>query len=68
MKKSEHRGSSVRSAQRLRRRPNRAADLDQNSDRIVLSERDTDLVLRLLENPSAPTTAVLKAAARYRNR
>ena len=38
------------------------------SDRIVLSARDTELVLKLLENPPKPTKALLAAAARLRDR
>jgi uncharacterized protein (DUF1778 family) len=38
------------------------------SERIVLSERDTDLVLKLLENPPKPTGALIAAALRYNRR
>jgi uncharacterized protein (DUF1778 family) len=38
------------------------------SERIVLSPRDTELVLHLLENPPAPTKAFVDAARRYKNR
>jgi len=38
------------------------------SERIILSERDTDLVLKLLENPPKPTKALIAAALRYKNR
>ena len=40
----------------------------RQSERIVLSERDTELVLRLLENPPKPTKALLDAAASYYKR
>jgi len=39
-----------------------------HSERIVLSERDTDLVLKLLENPPKPTKALIAAALRYNSR
>lgn len=45
-----------------------AREVMARSDRIVLSERDTDLVLKLLEKPPRPTRALLDAAARYRTR
>lgn len=45
-----------------------ARNVVNRSDRIVLSERDTDLVLKLLENPPKPTKALLDAAARYYKR
>ena len=34
------------------------------AERIVLSERDSERVLQLLENPPKPTTALLAAARR----
>ena len=36
----------------------------QRAERIVLSERDTVLVLELLENPPKPTPALIAAARR----
>jgi uncharacterized protein (DUF1778 family) len=36
----------------------------ERADRIVLSRRDTDRVLRLLENPPAPPPALIAAARR----
>ena len=41
-----------------------ARDVVDRAERIVLSERDTERVLRLLENPPKPTTALLAAARR----
>jgi uncharacterized protein (DUF1778 family) len=38
------------------------------AERIVLSERDTERVLKLLENPPKPTPALLAAARRRRAR
>jgi uncharacterized protein (DUF1778 family) len=43
-------------------------EVHQLSERIVLSERDTKLVLDLFENPPAPTKALIDAARRYKNR
>lgn len=45
-----------------------AREVLDRSERIVLSERDTDLVLKLLENPPKPTKALIAAARRYKNR
>lgn len=42
-----------------------ARDVVDRTERIVLSERDTERVLELLENPPKPTPA-LRAAARRR--
>jgi uncharacterized protein (DUF1778 family) len=38
------------------------------AERIVLSQRDTERVLKLLENPPKPTPALLAAARRRRAR
>jgi uncharacterized protein (DUF1778 family) len=45
-----------------------ARDVIEKADRIVLSERDTKRVLDLLENPPAPTEALIRAARRWRQR
>ena len=45
----------------------RATEEKNRTVRIVLSERDTERVLALLEDPPKPTAA-LKAAARRRTR
>lgn len=37
-----------------------------DADRVALSERDTLLVLDLLENPPAPNARLLRAAAQWR--
>jgi uncharacterized protein (DUF1778 family) len=42
-----------------------ARETIDRSDRIVLSERDADRVLALLENPPEPTPALIEAARRY---
>jgi uncharacterized protein (DUF1778 family) len=41
-----------------------AQEIVQRAERIVLSERDTARVLKLLENPPKPTAALLAAARR----
>lgn len=41
-----------------------ARDVVDRAERIVLSERDTDRVLELLENPPEPTPALMAAARR----
>jgi len=41
-----------------------AKEIVDRADRIVLSERDTLRVLKLLENPPKPTPALLAAARR----
>jgi uncharacterized protein (DUF1778 family) len=41
-----------------------AREIVDRADRIVLSERDTVRVLKLLENPPKPTPALLAAARR----
>jgi uncharacterized protein (DUF1778 family) len=41
-----------------------AREIVDRADRIVLSERDTIRVLKLLENPPKPTPALLAAARR----
>jgi uncharacterized protein (DUF1778 family) len=41
-----------------------AANTVTRAERISLSERDTERVLDLLENPPAPTPALLAAARR----
>ena len=45
-----------------------AREVIEKADRIVLSARDTELVLDLLENPPKPTKAMLDAARWWRNR
>ena len=45
-----------------------AKEVMARSDRIVLSGRDTELVLKLLERPPRPTKALIEALARYRAR
>ena len=41
-----------------------AREVVERSERIVLSERDSALVLELLENPPKPSAALLAAARR----
>ena len=41
-----------------------AREVVERAERIVLSERDTERVLKLLENPPKPTPALLAAARR----
>ena len=43
-----------------------AREIVDRAERITLSERDTTRILDLLENPPAPTPALLAAAARRR--
>jgi len=45
-----------------------AREIVDRADRIVLSERDSKRILELLENPPAPTPALLAAVARRRAR
>jgi len=45
-----------------------ARELVDNAERIILSKRDTERVLSLLENPPAPTRALLEAVRRRRSR
>jgi len=45
-----------------------ARDVVDRAERIVLSERDSARVLRLLEKPPRPTSALLAAARRRRKR
>lgn len=45
-----------------------AREVVNRAERIVLSERDTARVLKLLENPPRPTPALLAAARRRRKR
>lgn len=45
-----------------------ARDIVDRAERIVLSERDTARVLKLLENPPKPTAALLAAARRRARR
>jgi uncharacterized protein (DUF1778 family) len=45
-----------------------ARDVIEKADRIVLSERDTRRVLDLLENPPAPTQALIDAMRRRPHR
>jgi uncharacterized protein (DUF1778 family) len=41
-----------------------ARDVVDRTERIVLSKRDTERVLKLLENPPKPSLALIAAAAR----
>lgn len=41
-----------------------AREVVDRAERIVLSERDTERILKLLENPPKPTPALLAAARR----
>lgn len=45
-----------------------ARDVIDRAERIVLSERDTERVLELLENPPEPTPALMAAARRRADR
>jgi len=45
-----------------------AREVVDRAERIVLSERDTARVLKLLDNPPKPTPALLAAARRRRAR
>jgi uncharacterized protein (DUF1778 family) len=45
-----------------------AREVIDRAERIVLSERDSGRVLKLLENPPKPTPALLAAARRHRAR
>jgi uncharacterized protein (DUF1778 family) len=45
-----------------------AREVIDRSERIVLSRRDTERVLKLLEDPPKPTSALLAAARRRRAR
>jgi uncharacterized protein (DUF1778 family) len=45
-----------------------ARELIDQAERIVLSKRDTERVLRLLENPPMPTPGLMAAAKRRRLR
>lgn len=45
-----------------------AREVVDRAQRIVLSERDTERVLELLENPPKPTPALLAAARRRTSR
>jgi uncharacterized protein (DUF1778 family) len=45
-----------------------ARDVVDRAERIVLSERDTRRILKLLENPPKPTKALLAAARRRATR
>jgi hypothetical protein len=51
-----------------RRKTNRPHETHEPSRRIVLSERDTELVIDLLANPPEPTKAFVDVAKRYKNR
>jgi uncharacterized protein (DUF1778 family) len=44
-----------------------AREVIAQNERIILSERDSVRVLELLENPPAPTEALLAAASRLRD-
>ncbi len=44
-----------------------ARQVIDRAERIVLSERDTSRILKLLENPPKPTAALLAAARRRRS-
>jgi uncharacterized protein (DUF1778 family) len=45
-----------------------AREVVAKAERIVLSERDTERVLNLLESPPKPTRALIEAARRRRSR
>lgn len=45
-----------------------AREVVEKADRIVLSERDAELVLAVLEHPPEPTKALLDAARWWRDR
>jgi uncharacterized protein (DUF1778 family) len=45
-----------------------AREVVDKAERIVLSKRDSERVLNLLENPPKPTRALLDAARRRRSR
>ena len=45
-----------------------AREVIDRAERIVLSDRDTERVLKLLENPPKPPPALLAAARRRRGR
>jgi len=45
-----------------------AREVVARSERIVLSERDTERVMKLLEHPPKPTAALLAAARRRATR
>ncbi|HZT18770.1 MAG TPA: DUF1778 domain-containing protein [Dongiaceae bacterium] len=45
-----------------------AREIVDRAERIILSERDSERVLKLLENPPKPTPALIAAARRRRNR
>jgi uncharacterized protein (DUF1778 family) len=45
-----------------------AREVVDRAERIVLSERDSERVLKLLEKPPKPTPALLAAARRHRLR
>jgi uncharacterized protein (DUF1778 family) len=45
-----------------------AREVVDQAERIVLSKRDTDRVLNLLENPPKPTRALIDAAKRRHSR
>jgi uncharacterized protein (DUF1778 family) len=45
-----------------------AREVMDRAERVVLSERDSERVLRLLEKPPKPTAALLAAARRARRR
>jgi uncharacterized protein (DUF1778 family) len=45
-----------------------ARDVVDRAERIILSERDTERVLDLLENPPRPPRALMEAARRRRSR
>lgn len=45
-----------------------AREVLEQAERLVLSERDTERVLALLENPPQPTPALLAAARRRASR
>jgi uncharacterized protein (DUF1778 family) len=45
-----------------------AREVVERAERIILSERDSQRVLKLLENPPKPTVALMAAARRRRAR
>ena len=46
----------------------RAEEVLERYERRVLSDRDRDLFLELLENPPAPNERLIKAVAKYKKR
>lgn len=52
----------------MRRAMPAAREVVERAERIALSERDTARILKLLENPPKPTSALLAAARRRATR